>query len=78
MLLLLFAFTVNNLKNFRVVLDMTSKNKSFPFCIHGCSALADTTNNIILGPQQDINAIHTLIKAKSLLFGRFRVRYIKL
>ncbi|KAF2892909.1 hypothetical protein ILUMI_13264 [Ignelater luminosus] len=57
----------------RIVLDMPSQNKSFPFCLHGCSTIADTTNNIILGPQQDINAIHTLIKAKPLLFGRSRV-----
>lgn len=57
----------------RIVLDLPSKNKSFPFCPSGCKAMADTTNTVIIGPESDIKAIHTLMEAKHFSFGRYRV-----
>jgi len=56
----------------RIVLDLNTK--SFPFCLHGCSALADTTNTIVIGPKADVDAIHVLLKAKYLSYGRYRVK----
>lgn len=51
------------------------KNPDVPnvYCTNGCSAIVDTTTNVIYGPKEDIQNIHHLIGATELFFGRYSV-----
>uniref|UniRef100_A0A224XHJ9 Putative aspartyl protease n=1 Tax=Panstrongylus lignarius TaxID=156445 RepID=A0A224XHJ9_9HEMI len=51
----------------------TSKKKSQTFCQSGCLAYADTSENTIRGPANDIDMLNQIIGAKSFYFGRYFV-----
>lgn len=39
------------------------------FCVNGCSALADTSTNTIVGPADEVKAINNLVGATRMLFS---------
>lgn len=43
------------------------------FCQSGCMAYADTSENTIRGPANDIELLNQIIGAKSFYFGRYFV-----
>nr|ATU82848.1 secreted Aspartyl glucosaminidase-like protein [Pristhesancus plagipennis] len=51
----------------------TSRKKSDRFCTEGCEAFADTSENTIRGPADDIDMLNSIIGAQSFYFGRYIV-----
>ncbi|KAK9503217.1 hypothetical protein O3M35_011835 [Rhynocoris fuscipes] len=51
----------------------TSRKKSDKFCTSGCQAFADTSENTIRGPADDIDMLNSIIGAQSFYFGRYIV-----
>ncbi|GLV43473.1 cathepsin D [Carabus blaptoides fortunei] len=45
----------------------------YPFCETGCQAIADTSSNAIYGPSFEVKKLNKLLKARYLMFGRYRV-----
>lgn len=58
---------------FRVLIVYSSK-ENFTLCPNGCKAIADTSSNTIVGPDDDIAKIHNDIKAKNIFLNRYSVR----
>lgn len=55
-------------------MDLTAKNKSIPYCAHGCNGIVDSSSTNIIGPKDDIDSIHSYLQARLLGFGRYRVK----
>lgn len=58
----------------KVVVNITNKNTTYPFCSAGCDAIVDTTTNTIIGPADEIAAINKLLGANTPIMGRYRVK----
>ncbi|XP_073996670.1 lysosomal aspartic protease-like isoform X1 [Rhodnius prolixus] len=59
--------------SFQIDWIFTSNKRGQMFCQSGCMAYADTSENTIRGPANDIELLNQIIGAKSFYFGRYFV-----
>lgn len=60
---------------YRVTVTLNKNNVTT--LVKGVTGIADTSNNLIIGPREQIEALNKIIKAKKIpIFGRFFVRAV--